>query len=95
MGIKGRMREKCDPEIIRLALKISLDAGSIFCINTIFDWFYPAGIFKEDSYQYRINTPGTISPKNWSLRLPISLEQLLKHKINKEIHKMVGDSGRL
>jgi len=94
MGMKGPMREKCDAEIMRVALKISLDASAIFCINTIIDWLYPSGIFEGDPYQWRINTPGTISPQNWSLRLPISLEKLLKHKINKEIHKMVVDSGR-
>jgi 4-alpha-glucanotransferase len=94
LGIELPMREKCDAEIMRLALKISLDSSAIFCINTIVDWLYPSGIFKDDSYQYRINTPGTISPQNWSLRLPISLEKLLGHSINRQIHKMVSDSGR-
>jgi 4-alpha-glucanotransferase len=95
IGFAGPIREKCDDEVMRVALKISLDASAIFCINTIIDLLYPSGVFEGDAYQWRINTPGTISPQNWSLRLPISLEQLLKHKINKEIHKMVEDSDRL
>ena len=52
-------------------------------------------IFKGDPYQYRINIPGTISPKNWSLRLPLSLEELLRHPVNQQIRKMVVDSGRV
>jgi 4-alpha-glucanotransferase len=54
-----------------------------------------ADLFKGDPYQYRINVPGTISPKNWSLRLPISLEQLLRHPVNKQIRKMIVSSGRI
>jgi len=94
LGIKGSMRKESDAEIVKAALKITLDSSAIFCINTIIDWLYLAGIFKGDPYQYRINTPGTISPKNWSLRIPIPLEELLKHKINKEIRKLIADSGR-
>ncbi|MDD2752647.1 MAG: 4-alpha-glucanotransferase, partial [Candidatus Omnitrophica bacterium] len=94
LGIKGQMREKCDAEILRAALKLSLDSSAIFCINNIFDWLYLSDILTGDPYQYRINTPGTISPKNWSLQLPIALEDLLKHKVSKEIHKMVRESGR-
>jgi len=94
IGFAGPLREKCDEEIMRVALKISVDASAIFCINTIVDWLYPAGVFEGNPYQWRINTPGTISPKNWSLRLPISLEKLLGHPINRQIRKMITDSNR-
>ncbi len=95
LKIKGPMREKSDSEIVRVALKITLNSSAIFCINTIIDWLYLANIFKGDPYQYRINTPGTISDKNWSLTIPISLEKLLKHKVNKEIRTMIASSGRM
>jgi 4-alpha-glucanotransferase len=95
LGIVGPLREKCDAEIVKAALKISLESSSIFCINTIIDWLYLAGIFKGDPYQYRINTPGTISDKNWSLTIPISLEELLKHRVTGEIRKMIVASGRI
>jgi 4-alpha-glucanotransferase len=94
LDLKGPMREESDSEIVRAALKISLDSNAIFCINTIIDWLYLTDIFKGDPYQYRINTPGTISNKNWSLTIPISLEELLKHPVNKEIRKMIEASGR-
>jgi len=95
LGLAGPMRQSCDTEIVRAALKITLASASIFCINTLIDWLYLAEIFKGDSYKYRINTPGTVSPDNWSLTLPISLEELLKHKVNKEIKKMISASGRI
>lgn len=95
LGIEGPMRERCDAQILKQALKITLESSSIFCINTLIDLLYLADIFEGDAYQYRINTPGTISAKNWSLTIPISLEQLLKHKVNKEIRKIVVDSGRI
>ncbi|MGA2775192.1 MAG: 4-alpha-glucanotransferase [Candidatus Omnitrophota bacterium] len=95
MGLKGKMREKCDKEIVKAALKITLDSASIFSINTLIDWLYTANIFKGDPYDNRLNTPGTISDKNWSLTLPISLEKLLEHKVVKEMKKMAKDSGRV
>ena len=95
LEIKGPMREKCDSEIVRQALKITLNSSAVFCINTIIDYLYLADIFKGDSYQYRINTPGTISDKNWSLTIPLPLEDLLKHKVNKDIRKMISSSGRI
>lgn len=94
LNIKGRIREESDSEIVRSALMITLESQSIFCINLIVDLLYLADIFKGDPYQYRINTPGTISAKNWSLAIPLSLEELLKHKVNKEIKTMVRASGR-
>jgi len=94
LKIHGPMREKSNSGIVRAALKISLESSAIFCINTIIDWLYLAGIFQGDSYHYRINTPATISENNWSLVIPISLDELLKHKVCGEIKKMVVDVGR-
>jgi 4-alpha-glucanotransferase len=94
LGLKGKMREKSDAEIVKAVLKISLNSRAVFCINTIVDYLYLDDVFKGDSYRYRINFPGTISDKNWSLVMPISLEELLKHKVNKEIHRLILDSGR-
>ncbi len=95
LSLKGPMREKANPEIIESVLRITLESRSIFCINLMIDWLMLTNIFKGDPYQYRINTPGTISDKNWSLTIPISLEDLLKHDICKDIRKMIKSSERL
>jgi len=94
LKLKGVMREKSDTEIIRAALEITADSESIYCIELIFDLLSLANICKGDSYKYRINRPGTIVSENWSLTLPISLEKLLKHSVNKEIKGIIGASGR-
>ncbi len=95
LGLYGPMREKADLEIVRAALKISLEANSIFCVNTIIDWLYLADIFKGDTYQYRINTPGTVCERNWSLVLPVFIEELFRHKVSEDIKAMVAASGRV
>lgn len=94
-GFAGPLREKCDSGITYQALKVVLDSKAIFSINNIIDWLYLSDVLKGDPYQYRINTPGTVSPNNWSLTLPIPLEDLVHHKINPEIRKMISASGRV
>lgn len=94
LNLKGPMREEASGDIIREALKITLGSKAIFCIELIVDWLIKARVFKGDPYQYRINAPGTISEKNWSLVMPISLEDLSKHKISREIKSMIASSGR-
>jgi 4-alpha-glucanotransferase len=95
LGLKGPVRKTSDEEIVRRVLQITLNSTAVFCINTLIDYLYLTHIFKGDPYQYRINSPGTISAKNWSLTIPIPLEQLLKHKVSKEIRNMVASSGRI
>ncbi|MFH0935699.1 MAG: 4-alpha-glucanotransferase [Candidatus Omnitrophota bacterium] len=95
LKIKGPMREKSDAEIVRAVLRISLESKAIFCINTIVDWLYLTDAWEGDPYRYRINMPGSISRHNWSLTIPFSLEELLKHRVNKQIKKLVSASKRI
>jgi 4-alpha-glucanotransferase len=94
LDCSGQMTEVASSDLLAKVIKLTLNSRSIFCINSIRDYLSLADIFKGDPYQYRVNVPGTISPKNWSLRLPLSLEQLLAHPLNQQICKMVVDSGR-
>jgi len=94
LKVPGPMQETVSKGVVSAVLKMTLESKAIFCIQLIIDWLYLADIFKGDPYDYRINTPGTISEKNWSLVIPISLDELLKHKITKEIKNMVVSSGR-
>lgn len=94
LALEGRMQEEPSSEILRAALKITLDSRALFCIQTIIDWLFLAGVISDDPYQWRLNTPGTISDKNWSLVIPASLEGLLSHPATSEIKKMIVSSGR-
>lgn len=93
-GLSSQMREKSDAQIARAALKYVLKSNSIFVINLLVDWLYLGDRFKGDPYLYRYNTPGTVSSKNWSLRLPLSLEKLLVDGNNAEILSMIKEAGR-
>ena len=68
---------------------------SIFSIELIIDYLYTADVFKGDPYKYRMNKPGTVAKTNWSLTIPLSLEDLLKHEVCGKIKKLVSASGRL
>ena len=94
-ALSGVMPEKCDQKIIKAALNYTLKSASIFSIQLIFDWLYLTDLLKSDPSGCRINIPGTVNPKNWSLRLPISLEELLKHPLNEEMHQAIVGSGRI
>jgi len=94
LGCSGAMTEAAGGELLAKVIQFILNSQAIFCINLIGDYLSLAGIFKGDPCQYRVNIPGTVSPKNWSLRLPLSLEELLAHPVNEQIRKMIIDSGR-
>lgn len=94
IGLSGKIRENCDYEIVEKALSFVLNSNSIFSIQLLVDWFYLSDIFKGDPYYYRINTPGTISNNNWSLVLPLPLEEVIKHKVSKTINKLIKQTSR-
>jgi 4-alpha-glucanotransferase len=94
LGLSGQMRERSDKEVVKAVLSYILDCRSIFVINLITDWLYLEDKFKEDPYVYRFNTPGTVNDKNWSLVLPVSLEELLAQPANSDIAAMIKDAGR-
>jgi len=95
LKLSGAMRERCDAEIVDAVFKVTLESRSVFDIETIIDWLYLGNIFKGDPYQYRINTPGTVSKNNWSLKIPLSLEELTVNPVCTKIKKMVKESGRV
>jgi len=94
LGCSGAPTEEASAELLAKAIKFILSSRAIFCINSIRDYLSLSDIFQGDPYQYRVNVPGTISSKNWSLRLPLSLEEMLKHPVNQQIRKMIVDSTR-
>ena len=94
LDCSGAMTEDASAQLLAKVTQFILGSQAIFCINLMTDYLSLADIFKGDSYQYRINVPGTISPKNWSLKLPLSLEKLLVHPLNQRIRKMVVASAR-
>ncbi|MDD5347415.1 MAG: 4-alpha-glucanotransferase [Candidatus Omnitrophica bacterium] len=95
LGLGGSMREACDKEILEAVFGFTFQTNSVFCINFITDLLSLAGIFKGDPYQYRYNTPGTVSDTNWSLVVPLSLEELNIHPVNAEIKTLIASANRV
>jgi len=95
LALKGAMKEKSDAQIVAAALAITLGSSSVFCIELIIDYLFTAGLYKGDPYPYRVNRPGTIAKTNWSITLPVSLEDLREDGVCKNIKKLIVASGRI
>lgn len=95
VGMTGPLEHHASLEFVRKALESVNRTRSIFSLQILQDWL-SLGEFKErNSWEYRINVPGSMRPENWSVVAPFSLEDLLKLPINKVLYKIVVDSGRL
>jgi 4-alpha-glucanotransferase len=91
---KRRLPGKVEKWLIEKNLELINSTDSIFSILLIFEWLFLENILKGDPSQYRINVPGKVSKKNFSIRLPISLEGLMARPINGKIKKIIQRSGR-
>ncbi len=94
LGLNIPYQEKCSRDIITAIYKQNLKAKSIFCIQTIIDILYVGALLKDKACINRINTPGVISLKNWSLLLPVSIEDLIASDLADTIKETVFSSGR-
>jgi len=92
----SRAEISSNEELNEAALKFILKTRSLFSIQLIFDWLNLDGeILKGEGGKSRINKPGTVKSENWSVMLPMPLEELLSHAICKDIRRLVSESGRL
>lgn len=73
----GQWGRKIRPDQLKEALRFSHQTGSLFHINPLNDYLSTdPSLIHKDLQLERINTPGTVSPNNWTYRLIPSLEQL-------------------
>ena len=82
-------------EFVQNAIQKASESASIFSIQLLQDLLSCDPDFKGDAWEFRINVPGTISDTNWSLVMPLSLEQLLDHPFNRILRKINVSSGRI
>lgn len=92
---KVKFTKKAGKEIIESNLKLINSVNSIFVILPIFEWLFVSDILKDNFSQYRINIPSKVSKKNWSLRLPLFLEDLINHPINIKIIEIIQKTDRI
>lgn len=78
-GLNGEIENKASVKFIKKSHEKIRSASSIFSIQLINEYLYLDKNFlnKYSGWDYRINFPGTVNDKNWRLRLPVSLEELI------------------
>ncbi len=83
-------------ELVFKCLEKINQSASIFSVQLIQEYLaLDDGLYRKMSrWRYRINTPGSVSPDNWSVLLPCSLEELLELDINDTIRELASNSGR-
>ena len=86
---------KDEKNLIEENLKFINSTASIFVILPIFEWLFLDKTLEKELSSARINKPGTISRRNFSLRMPISLEELIESPINKKIREIISRTGRI
>ena len=75
-GLRGSFEEKCSWRLLDRALSRVLATASIFSVQLMQDWLSLSASFRQDPWNFRINFPGTMNDKNWSIVMPLSLEEL-------------------
>lgn len=79
IGLKGETEDNVSVKFIKKCHEKIKSASSIFNIQLIIEYMYLKKNFLEkySGWDYRINLPGTLNDRNWRLRLPVSLEELI------------------
>jgi 4-alpha-glucanotransferase len=83
--------DKVDPKanfrLFEKCFEIISGSASIFSIQLLHELMYlDRGLFgKVNNWSYRINQPGIMDSRNWTLRIPLSLEELIESKTGRRI----------
>ncbi|MCK5219364.1 4-alpha-glucanotransferase, partial [bacterium] len=96
IGLEGRPPEFFDACLAEKILEQINRSASIFSVQLLQDWLSLSPAFtNRDTREFRINFPGKISSKNWSLVMPFSLEALLQNPDNRKIRAINERTGRI
>ncbi len=95
LGMGNKFGRNCSHDLVRLALGKVSDSASIFSIQLLQDWLSIDCLYDCDFCQLRINSPGTISDKNWSIVMDLSLEDILSLPVNNIINDINSKTHRL
>ncbi len=79
---KNKSMGQSSPQFQLKCLEAVNKSASIFSIQLIHEYLFleKKSFGKMNIWDYRINQPGSGSRKNWSVRVPLSIESLLKEK---------------
>ncbi|MBI3306873.1 MAG: 4-alpha-glucanotransferase [Candidatus Omnitrophica bacterium] len=95
LKLPGELSEKSSPLLVKNALRQAAGTASVFSIQLLQDWLSLAPDFTADPWEFRINFPGTMDERNWTLISPFSLEEMKKLSIHEEIRTMNNQAARI
>jgi len=92
----GAPPETTTKQLLIDALKLCSASKSIFCIQIIQDWLCLGDYYDfNQGENMRVNVPGTFTKKNWSVVLPVSLDNLLGSPVNEIIMAINSKTDRI
>ncbi len=94
LGLDGPAQSHASAKLLAGALAKCCQARSIFCIQALQDWLSLGHIFGKANPDVRINVPGVVHSRNWTLRAPVPLEDWGKFPFNETIRHLHKDSDR-
>lgn len=94
LGLDEDHGDRCATEFIQAALEKASLSASIFSLQLLQDYLSLGGLFDAKAWDLRINFPGTTNEKNWTLRMPLPLEEMLKLPLNKRISAIHKNTDR-
>ena len=80
---------------MKKALERVSAASCIFSSVLLQDWLALDTFFDLDAWEARINFPGTVDERNWTLVIPQALEDIQELPVNLVIHKILSQYKRL
>lgn len=95
LGISEEAVEAYPPSFVKKALEKVSESASIFSVQLMHEWLSLDSLFEGDPWEFRINFPGTLSDKNWTLSLPLPLEDMLELPVNEVIKEINEKSERI
>ena len=89
--LSGTAPQTISPPVVRDILAHVYSSNSLFCILPIQDYFALSSTLSEvPASEERVNIPGTVGGKNWTYRIPVSVDDLESlTTLNSEIRKLV------
>ncbi|CAH1190035.1 hypothetical protein PAECIP111893_00119 [Paenibacillus plantiphilus] len=93
MGLDGPVREKCDQQILRAAIRSVLSSTAVWSITSFLDYLCMLGLIEGDYRSIRYNRPGTVGDWNWSITSPLSLEELLDKDICSQVSSVLEEAA--
>jgi 4-alpha-glucanotransferase len=95
LGLTGACPTVMSQEILYKTIEQLLGADSLICVLQLQDALdLDRANWSPDPREDRVNVPGTLSETNWSYRMPLGLEELLKRREPAETIKKLADARR-